>query len=45
MIVEEIMKKQVTTLTADHTIADAMRLMEDKKIRHLPIVDPENHIV
>ncbi|MFS0636677.1 acetoin utilization AcuB family protein [Mesobacillus foraminis] len=45
MIVEEIMIKQVTTLTADHTIADAMKLLEDKKIRHLPIVDRENHIV
>jgi acetoin utilization protein AcuB len=45
MIVEEIMKTKVMTLTAMSSIMDAMNLMESKKIRHIPIVDKEHHLV
>lgn len=38
MIVEEIMKTQVTTLNPESTIEDACNLIEEKKIRHLPVV-------
>lgn len=45
MIVEEIMKKNVTVLFPDETIADAIRLMADKKIRHIPIVNSDHALV
>ncbi|WP_071460406.1 acetoin utilization AcuB family protein [Bacillus massilinigeriensis] len=38
MIVEEIMKTEVATLSPENTIEDAVKLMELKKIRHLPIL-------
>ena len=45
MIVEEIMKTQVATLTTKHSILDAVKLMEQRKIRHLPIVNSDQHVV
>lgn len=45
MIVEEIMKKEVATLKPTNTIADAIELMEEKHIRHIPIVEDENRLV
>lgn len=45
MIVEEIMKTDVITLTKDDSIAGAILLMNEKKIRHLPIVDTDNRLV
>lgn len=45
MIVEEIMKKNVSTLFPENTIAEAIKLMSDRKIRHIPIVDTEHAIV
>ncbi|XJZ26507.1 acetoin utilization AcuB family protein [Bacillota bacterium Lsc_1132] len=45
MIVEEIMRTNVSTLLPNNTIADGIRLMAQKKIRHVPIVNEENHLV
>ncbi|ESU30927.1 hypothetical protein G3A_19520 [Bacillus sp. 17376] len=45
MIVEEIMKKDVTTLFPENTIADAIKLMADKKIRHIPIVNKDKIVI
>jgi acetoin utilization protein AcuB len=45
MIVEEIMKTDVATLFPTDTIADAMKLMELRKIRHIPVVDNQNHLL
>ncbi|MCM2531400.1 acetoin utilization AcuB family protein [Neobacillus pocheonensis] len=45
MIVEEIMKTDVAKLSPTASIADAIRLMESKKIRHIPIVNLEEHLV
>lgn len=45
MIVEEIMKTKVMTLSPIDSIVDAMNLMETKKIRHIPIVDKDSHLV
>lgn len=45
MILEEMMNTEVVTLGPAHTIREARELMEDRKIRHLPIVDDEGGIV
>lgn len=45
MIVEEIMKTQVATLTTNNSILDAVQLMEQKIIRHIPIVNEDQHVV
>lgn len=38
MIIENIMHKDLHTLTPNHTIQDAMKMMKDYRIRHIPIV-------
>ncbi|MDR0138035.1 acetoin utilization AcuB family protein [Metabacillus idriensis] len=38
MIVEQIMKKDIVTLTPDATIAEAIKKMAEHRIRHIPIV-------
>ncbi|ARF13293.1 MULTISPECIES: acetoin utilization AcuB family protein [Sporosarcina] len=38
MLIQDIMKKDVITLNSTHTIADAVQLMKEKRIRHIPIV-------
>jgi acetoin utilization protein AcuB len=45
MIVEEVMIKNVIALQATNTIEEAINLMKTKKIRHLPIVDQDNHLI
>ncbi|WP_077214265.1 acetoin utilization AcuB family protein [Bacillus dakarensis] len=45
MIVEEIMNTDVSTLTKEHTIADAIHLLSEKRIRHVPIVDGDNQLL
>ena len=45
MIVEEIMQTQVHTLNPDDTIAAALQLCRDQKIRHIPIVDHNQLLV
>ncbi len=45
MIVEEIMKKNVETLFPENTIADAIKLMADRKIRHIPIVNSVKSLI
>ena len=45
MIVEEIMRTNVSTLLPTDTIEAGLRLMEQKKIRHIPIVNKKNHLV
>ncbi len=43
--VREIMTKQVITTTPDTPIEDAARVMVDKKIGGLPVVDEKQHVV
>jgi CBS domain-containing protein len=38
-LVREIVSSPVITITPDVTIEEAMRLMTDKRIRHLPVID------
>jgi acetoin utilization protein AcuB len=45
MIVDEIMKRKVITLSSRDTIRRAKLLMLENSIRHLPVVDQENHVV
>lgn len=45
MIVEEIMKTNVATLKPSNTIEDAIRLMESKRIRHIPITDDGKKVI
>ncbi|MEK5441502.1 MULTISPECIES: acetoin utilization AcuB family protein [unclassified Fredinandcohnia] len=45
MIVEEIMKKNVITLSADDSISTAIKIMDEKKIRHIPVVDKNQHVI
>ncbi|PLR98166.1 acetoin utilization AcuB family protein [Bacillus sp. T33-2] len=45
MIIEEIMKTEVTVLFKEDSIADAIRLMAEKKIRHIPIVDLDQKLI
>lgn len=43
--VEELMAKEVITLKPDSSVADAAKLMLDKKIGGIPIVDGEGGMV
>lgn len=45
MIIEEIMNKDVYSLLPSNTVKDAIQLLKEKKIRHLPIVDDQNYVV
>jgi acetoin utilization protein AcuB len=45
MIVEEIMNTKIHTLLPHNTVRDAIQLMREKKIRHLPIVNNENLVI
>ena len=43
-LVREIISVNVTTLTLQHSIEEAMRLMSEKRVRHLPVLE-EGRIV
>lgn len=45
MIVEEIMNSDVAFLAPTDTISKAILLMASKKIRHIPIVNGQQHVV
>ncbi|KGA96614.1 acetoin utilization protein AcuB [Alkalihalobacillus alcalophilus ATCC 27647 = CGMCC 1.3604] len=45
MIVEEIMQKEVITLQINATIQEAIQTLEENRIRHLPIMNENNHLV
>ncbi|WP_332649412.1 acetoin utilization AcuB family protein [Lysinibacillus sp. 54212] len=45
MIVEEIMKTDVFTLTPTDKVGDAVRLMREQNIRHLPIINKNSEVV
>jgi acetoin utilization protein AcuB len=39
MVVEDVMTREVVTLTPEHTLRDAIDTLRSKRIRHLPIVE------
>ena len=45
MQVRDTMDKRVQTLTTDHRIYHALELMEERHIRHIPIVDEDGGLV
>ena len=45
MLVQEWMTKEVVTITADISIMKAARLMKDKRVGRLPVVDEDGRIV
>lgn len=45
MIVEEIMNEEPYTLAPTNTVLEALKLMRDKKVRHLPVIDKERHVL
>ena len=45
MIVEEIMNEEPYTLAPTNTVLEALKLMRDKKVRHLPVIDEERHVL
>lgn len=45
MIIEEIMVSEVATLSKEHTVEDAVQLMKEKRIKHIPIVDEEQQLI
>ncbi|MDL2266575.1 CBS and ACT domain-containing protein [Desulfovibrio sp. OttesenSCG-928-G15] len=45
MLVQEWMTKDVITITAETSMMKASRLMKDKKIRRLPVVDEEKRVI
>lgn len=45
MLVEEIMNTSVPTLSPSHTINDALKLLKEKRIRHIPIVNSEKAVL
>ncbi len=45
MIVEEIMKRDVISLSKDHSLRDAIRVMNENNIRHIPITDEKRRLI
>ncbi|MBO0602918.1 acetoin utilization AcuB family protein [Sporosarcina sp. E16_3] len=45
MLIEEIMIKDVLTLSPENTVKDALDAMRDKKVRHLPILSVDGTVV
>ena len=45
MLVRDTMDKLVSTLTGEHRLYHALELMEEKNIRHVPIVDEADLLV
>ena len=45
MIVEQIMNTELHTLSPKNLVRDAICLMRDKKVRHLPIINEEREVV
>lgn len=45
MLIEEIMNKDIITLTETDTIHAAVQLIKEKRIRHIPIVDGQFRLV
>ncbi|WP_432358057.1 acetoin utilization AcuB family protein [Sporosarcina sp. UB5] len=45
MLIEEIMSKEVISLSPEHTVNDALTIMQQNKIRHLPIVSDGTRLV
>lgn len=45
MLVEEIMKEKVITLSPEETIEKALKLLHEHHIRHIPIINKDNEVI
>ncbi|TCT19893.1 acetoin utilization protein AcuB [Melghiribacillus thermohalophilus] len=45
MLVEEVMTREVVTLPPTATIENALKLLSKHRIRHIPIVDDNHHVI
>jgi len=45
MLVRERMSRNPVTITPDIPITDALRLMRDRQVRRLPVLDPEGNLI
>ncbi|CAM3150982.1 acetoin utilization AcuB family protein [Filibacter tadaridae] len=45
MLIEEIMNENVISLSPEHSVKDALQVMRDKKIRHIPLLNNDNILV
>lgn len=45
MLVEEIMNTSVPALTPTHTINDALKILKEQRIRHIPIINEEREVL
>ncbi|MER2089210.1 acetoin utilization AcuB family protein [Sporosarcina sp. JAI121] len=45
MLIEELMIKDVITLSPENSVKDALTVMRDRKIRHLPILSADGTVV
>ncbi|WP_188206445.1 acetoin utilization AcuB family protein [Alkalibacillus aidingensis] len=45
MLVEEIMTSEVITLNATHKIEEAVELLNKHRIRHIPVVNDDSHVI
>lgn len=45
MLVKDIMKTDVITLTANATVEEALHLLQKNHIRHIPIINESNHVI
>jgi CBS domain-containing protein len=42
--VSEIMSRKIVAVTPDNSVDECMALMTEKRIRHLPVLDKDNHV-
>ena len=45
LLAKDIMTTEVVTVTKDHTVNDVIKLLMDKNISGLPVVDESNHVI
>lgn len=45
MLVEEIMKKNIVTLSPDAKISEALQLLLQHRIRHIPIIEQDRQVI
>ncbi|QGH35348.1 CBS domain-containing protein [Gracilibacillus salitolerans] len=45
MLVQDIMKTEVVTLSPDASVSDALQLLQKHSIRHIPVINQDMHVV
>jgi CBS domain-containing protein len=45
MYVRDIMTAEVHTCTAESTVAELMKMMTELRIRHVPVIDADGHLI